>query len=203
MPGDAGDGDGEGDTRPEGPEEADDVETWPPEDQEPGGPARPMAPDHEQARQGAREPPPSGGAGGHQPHGRGMSGSDARNWAAGAHLASLVALVGIPSVVGPLVVWLVKREDHPFVADQARESLNFQLSVIIYTLVGGLVALILTLATLGIGLLVVVPIALIFLVGVLLLPIFAAIRASEGQRYRYPFTLRLISASEQHEPAPT
>lgn len=200
MPGDAGDDDGAGDSEPEGPEDADDVETWPPEEQE-AGPDRPTAPDREHARQGTREPPSSREAG--PRHHRGMSDSDARNWAAGAHLASLVALVGIPSIVGPLIVWLVKRDDHPFVADQARESLNFQLSVIIYTIVGAIAALILTLATLGIGLLVVIPIALIFLVGVLLLPIFAAIKASEGQRYRYPLTMRLISASERREPAPT
>ncbi|PSG98204.1 DUF4870 domain-containing protein [Thermoplasmatales archaeon SW_10_69_26] len=125
-----------------------------------------------------------------------MSDQDATNWAAGAHLASLVVLVGVPPILGPLVVWLVKREDHPFVADQARESLNFQISVLIYTIVGGLAALILTIATVGLGLIAIVPIAIVFAIGVFLLPIVAAIKASEGRRYRYPLTLRLVSGSE-------
>jgi len=172
-----------------------DIETWPPEE-EPAGSSPPQAPspDHEQARQGTRRPPtddaPHGGGPG------GMNDQDATNWAAGAHLASLVVLVGVPPILGPLVVWLVKREDHPFVADQARESLNFQISVLIYTIVGGLAALILTIATVGLGLIAIVPIAIVFAIGVFLLPIVAAIKASEGRRYRYPLTLRLVSGSE-------
>lgn len=126
-----------------------------------------------------------------------MSDAEATNWAAGAHLASLVALVGVPSILGPLVVWLVKRDDHPFVADQARESLNFQISVLIYAIVGGIAALVFGLATLGIGFIAVIPIAIVFALGVFLLPIIAAIKASDGDRYRYPLTLRFISGSDE------
>jgi uncharacterized Tic20 family protein len=183
MPEDAGD-----DRRPG---EREDVETWPPEDegQRPAGPA----PDHEQARQGARDPTRAAGRG----RGASMSDAEAENWAVGAHLSSLVALLSVPPVLGPLVVWLLKREDHPFVADQAREALNFQISVLIYTIVGVIAALAFTLATMGLGLVVVLPAAFVFVVGAFLLPIFAAIEASEGERFRYPFTLRVVSGSDR------
>jgi uncharacterized Tic20 family protein len=54
----------------------------------------------------------------------------------------------------------------------------------------------LTIATVGLGLIAIVPIAIVFAIGVFLLPIVAAIKASEGRRYRYPLTLRLVSGSE-------
>lgn len=157
----------------------------------PGAPA----PDHGQARQGTRDPArPLRGPRAHGP--ARMSDADATSWAAGAHLASLVAVAGVPSILGPLVVWLVKREDHPFVADQAREALNFQISVLIYAAVGAVLAFAFTLATMGVGLLAVVPAAVVFVVGVFLLPILAAVKASEGERYRYPLTLRLVSGPD-------
>lgn len=180
-----------------GAEDTGEIETWPPEEEQ--GQQRtsphPSPPEHGQTR---REPPRSSGQGArdHQQRIGAMSDADARNWAAGAHLASLIALVGIPSVVGPLIVWLVKRDEHPFVADQATEALNFQISVLIYTVLGVIAALLFTVLTLGLGILVVLPIALIFLLGVLVLPILAAVRASDGERYRYPLTLRLISKPE-------
>lgn len=119
--------------------------------------------------------------------------SDARNWATAAHLSSLVGMLGIPAVIGPLVVWLMKKDDHPFVESQAREALNFQISVLIYAVVGAIVAVIVTVLTLGVGVLAVIPAALVFLVGVFVLPIVAAIKASKGTNYRYPLTLRLVS----------
>lgn len=201
MSEDAGETPRDEEARGEEGSEPEDVETWPPEDEPQGREAPP--PDHEQGRQGHRDPPASAGQqpSGHRRRGVGMSDSEARNWAAGAHLASLVALVGIPSIVGPLVVWLVKRDDHAFVADQARESLNFQISVFIYTIVGIIAAIVLALATLGIGLIVILPAALLFGLGVLLLPIVAAIKASEGEEFRYPLTLRLISGRDERRRA--
>lgn len=171
----------------------DEVETWPPEEDEAADVPPAASPDHEQARQGAREPPTRSGPG---TRGSEASDAEARNWAAGAHLSSLVGLLGIPSILGPLVVWLVKREDHPFVADQSREALNFQISVLVYAIVGVIAAVIFAIATLGMGLFVVLPAAAIFVVGVLLLPVYAAFRASDGEPYRYPFTLRLISGTD-------
>ncbi|MDP8960135.1 MAG: DUF4870 domain-containing protein [Actinomycetota bacterium] len=84
--------------------------------------------------------------------------------------------------LGPLVVWLVKREDHPFVEMHAREALNFNLSVLLYFIVGVVLAFVL------IGFLLLAALAVIWLV----FTIIAAVRASNGEPYRYPLTIRLV-----------
>lgn len=99
-----------------------------------------------------------------------------------AHLSAFVTFVGIPSLVGPLVVWLLNRDD-PFVEQQAKDALNFNISFLIY----GVVA----------------AISIILLVGLLALPavlitwfvlvIVASVRAANGENYRYPFTMNLVS----------
>ncbi|WP_414637004.1 DUF4870 domain-containing protein [Arenimonas sp.] len=100
-----------------------------------------------------------------------------------AHLASLAGLI-IPlgNIVGPLVVWLIKKDTMPFVDDQGKEALNFNITVFIAALVSG----VLTLVLIGILMLLVVGL------GWLILTIIAALKANEGTAYRYPFTLRLI-----------
>jgi uncharacterized Tic20 family protein len=85
-------------------------------------------------------------------------------------------------VIGPLVVWLVKRDQSAFVADQGKEALNFNISVLLAALVCGVLVFILIGILLGVAL-------FIFW---LAMTIVAAIKASEGARYRYPFTLRLV-----------
>ncbi len=100
-----------------------------------------------------------------------------------AHLATLVGII-IPfgTLLGPLVVWLIKKDTMPFVDDQGKEALNFNITVFIALVVSG----ILTLVLIGLLLLVVVGIAW------LVLTIMAAMAANKGEAYRYPFTLRLI-----------
>ena len=62
--------------------------------------------------------------------------SEDRNWALLAHLSGLVAsALGRFAFLGPLVVWLIKKDQSPFVADQAKETLNFQIAVTIALLV--------------------------------------------------------------------
>jgi uncharacterized Tic20 family protein len=107
-----------------------------------------------------------------------------RTWAMLAHLAALVGLVvplfGI--VLGPLAVWLVKRDESEFVAEHAKEALNFNISV----LIGAIACVLLMLVFVG------------FLLGTalfiawLVLTLIAAIKASEGHIYRYPISLRLV-----------
>lgn len=135
------------------------------------------------AEPGAAEPSPP------PPDERGLPvvTTDSRNLAVMAHLSALVAFVSIPSFVGPLVVWLLKRDD-PFVEDQAREALNFNLSILIYAAA----ALALTILTVGLALLVVIPAAVVAVLAWLVLVIVAAVRAADGVPYRYPVTLRLI-----------
>lgn len=103
---------------------------------------------------------------------------DARLWAMLAHLAGLAMFVlpAFGAVIGPLVVWLIKKEEHPFVDDQGKESVNFQITMLIYLFVAGLT----TLICIGFVLAPAVLLAdLIFL-------IIAAIKANEGEYYRYP-----------------
>ena len=107
---------------------------------------------------------------------------DDRTWGMMAHLSALVAsaLLGGMGFVGPLVIWLMKKEESAFVADQAKEALNFQLSALIAALVC-LVTLI------GIPLIFVVAIASI------IYSIIGGIEANKGVLYRYPYTFRMIS----------
>jgi len=90
--------------------------------------------------------------------------------------------------IGPLVIWLLKKDTMPFVADQAREALNFAITVSLVCLA----LLILTLLTLGIGLLVTAPLLIAIAIVSLVLVVIAAIKANDGIAYRYPFALRLI-----------
>jgi uncharacterized Tic20 family protein len=124
----------------------------------------------------------------------GMPGAEERQWAMFAHLSALVgglltgAVGGWGCILGPLIIWLVKKDTMPFVADQAKEALNFNITV-------GAIFLalwILTFVTLGIGIIITGPLMLIVGVGALVLIVIAAIRANEGKAYRYPMTLRLV-----------
>ncbi|NZA28059.1 DUF4870 domain-containing protein [Luteimonas sp. SJ-92] len=112
-----------------------------------------------------------------------------------AHLSALLGgLVtagwagSIGCFIGPLVIWLVKKETMPFVADQAREALNFNI-----TLAGlFLVLFMLGILTFGIGFLIVIPLMLIIGVAALVFIVIAAIKSNEGVAYRYPFAIRLV-----------
>ena len=109
---------------------------------------------------------------------------EARTWAMWCHLAAIVGYLGIPfgNIVGPLIIWLMKRDTDPFVDAQGKESLNFQISITIYVMI----SIFLILVLVGILFLIVVPVA------ALILTIIAAIKANDGEDYRYPFTIRLI-----------
>lgn len=115
--------------------------------------------------------------------------SEERTWAMLGHLSAFTAFItGIGCVLGPLIVWLIKRDTMPFAGEQAKEALNFNISVII-----AFAALwLFTILTLGIGLLVTVPAGLALFVGWLVLTIIAAVKANAGEHYRYPVTLRLV-----------
>jgi len=119
----------------------------------------------------------------------------ARNWAMGCHLAALSAYMGIPfgNILGPLIVWLLKKDQFPLVDEHGKQSLNFQISMIIYSLLLG-VAIFITAITL-----ILIPVAV--LLGILLafiiiadfvLVVIAAIKVSNGESYQYPFTIRFI-----------
>jgi uncharacterized protein len=100
-----------------------------------------------------------------------------RTWALLAHILGLVA-----SFIAPLVIWLVKKDESAFVGDQALEALNFQITV----LLAFLACFLLSFVCVGFFLMPVVG------VYALVMAILAALKANEGQRYRYPITLRLV-----------
>lgn len=128
------------------------------------------------------ESPPVAAQVWHQPqHPSGLS-SEVRNWALAAHLSAFAGALVALAFVGPLVVWLVKREEHPFIAEHGREALNFNLSVLLY----GIVFTVLAFVLIGIPLL--IALGIFWLV----VTILAAVRASNGESYRYPLTIRFF-----------
>jgi uncharacterized Tic20 family protein len=118
--------------------------------------------------------------------------SDQQTWRVLAHASAFIQLVGVPSVVGPLVVWLIRRED-PAVEPHARDALNFQLSILIYFAAGAVLAFVAALTIVGILLAVLIVILLIVLfVLELVFALLGTLAASRGERYAYPMSLDLI-----------
>ena len=131
-----------------------------------------------------------------------------RQWAASAHfLALLLALmtawmVGVAGIVGAGIIYLLKRDDSPFIAEHAREAINFNLSMLLYSaaaVVLGVVLVGATVLTLGIGIIVTAPAGLLLVAAVagiavmwLVCSLIAGFKAWNGEHYRYPLTLRLI-----------
>lgn len=108
---------------------------------------------------------------------------DARLWGMFAHLSALSGFfIPFGNLIGPFVIWQIKKNTMPFVDDQGREALNFQITVTIAAVVSWVLVFVL------IGFL------LLPLVGLaaLVLCIIAGVKANSGERYRYPFALRLL-----------
>jgi uncharacterized Tic20 family protein len=111
---------------------------------------------------------------------------DARMWGMICHMAGLGGLIPvvpiIGSIIGPLIVWQIKKDEFAFVDDQGKEAVNFQISILIYALISG----ILCFTCIGFILL---PAVYVFDLIFLLI---AAVKANDGEHYRYPLTIRLI-----------
>ena len=120
----------------------------------------------------------------------GTPSAEERQWGLFGHLSSLAGLFtgGIGNIVGPLIIWLVKKDSLAFAADQAKEALNFNITM----LIAGVALVFFTLITFGVGALLTVPLGLALFLYWLIFTIIAAINASNGVRYRYPMTLRLV-----------
>ncbi|MCD9098433.1 DUF4870 domain-containing protein [Luteimonas fraxinea] len=120
----------------------------------------------------------------------GVASAEERQWGLFGHLAALTGLFtgGIGNIVGPLVIWLIKKDTMPFAADQAREALNFNITLLIV----GVVLLLITLVTFGLGVVLTMPIGLLLGIAWLVMTIVGAMKANDGVAYRYPFALRLI-----------
>lgn len=106
-----------------------------------------------------------------------------KTWAAMTHLSAFAMFVGVPSVVGPLVMWLIKKDEDQYADLHGREAINFNLSFLIY----GIASAVLIIALVGLFLLPAVLVAWFALV------IVATMKASNGEFYRYPLTIRFLN----------
>jgi len=113
----------------------------------------------------------------------GAPSAEEKQWALFAHLSALIGyIIPFGSIIGPLVIWQIKKNEMPFVDDQGKEALNFQITVAIIAII----CLVLVLILIGILLLWALAIAnLVFI-------IIAALAANHGQAYRYPFAFRFV-----------
>jgi uncharacterized protein len=121
--------------------------------------------------------------------------AEEKQWAMFAHLSALAGGLltagwagSIGFFIGPLIIWSMKKDTMPFVGDQAKEALNFAITVSLACLV----LLILTIMSFGIGALLTIPLFMIIGIAALVFIIIAAVKANEGTAYRYPVSLRLV-----------
>jgi uncharacterized protein len=128
-------------------------------------------------------PPPGGPPAGGRPAGPPMSPDQERLWGMLAHLLSFVAAYLALGFVAPLVVLLVFGPRSAYVRAHAVESLNFNLSWLLYAIVGGILLII------GIGVLILIALGIAYVI----LVIIASVQANNGQFFRYPLTIRFIS----------
>jgi len=117
-----------------------------------------------------------------------LSGSEERTWAMVAHIGVLIAAWLAMGFLCPLIIWLVFRDRSDFVKRHAVESLNFQISLLIYSAL----AAVLIFITFGLGVLIVVPLIVIGAIAALVVIILATVAASGGDDYRYPLTIRFV-----------
>ncbi len=119
--------------------------------------------------------------------------SEERQWGMFAHLSSLVAIwFGYLGFLGPLIIWLIKKNEMKFVDDQGKEALNFHLNMLVLGYGVVLLGVPLAILTLGLGTILVVPMAIAVFVYSIVMSVIAAIKANAGEAYRYPYIIRVI-----------
>ena len=139
---------------------------------------------------------------GHEPN------QSERYWAASAHFFALALalmtawIAGVAGILGAGIVYLLKHDDSPFVAQHAKEALNFNLSMLLYSLVAIVLAIVLvgtTVLTLGIGIIVTGPAGILLMLAAavialmwLVCSVLAGVKALNGEPYRYPLSLRFL-----------
>jgi uncharacterized Tic20 family protein len=117
--------------------------------------------------------------------------SQARTWNMLCHLSALSVFVGIPfgNILGPLIIWQIKKNEFPSVDIHGKAALNFQLTVTIAAFVGAAVAFVLSFFCIGYLLF---PLVLLIGLAGLVFAIIAGIKASNGEEYKYPWSLELV-----------
>ncbi|MCA9307494.1 MAG: DUF4870 domain-containing protein [Phycisphaerales bacterium] len=121
--------------------------------------------------------------------------ADERTYTIFQHLVGMANMVsGVPLIglIATLIMWQVKKSQSPYLDDHGREAMNFQISLLIYTIAGSIVIAILGVITLGVGLLL-FPLGGVFLIVIQLIGcIRGAMAANRGEYYRYPMTIRVL-----------
>ena|SRR5258707_13620618 len=106
--------------------------------------------------------------------------SEDKQWAMFCHLSALAGLlVGGLFIVGPIVCWLIKKDSSKFVDYHGKESVNFQLCILIASLICAVTV---------IG----IPIVFLLVIAAIVMPIIAGLKANEGEYYQYPYIFRII-----------
>ena len=109
---------------------------------------------------------------------------DERTWAMLCHFSAFAGLIfPFGNFLAPLIIWLIKKEEFPFVEDQGKEVLNFQISMTIYLIGSGILCFIL------IG----IPMVIGFLIFDVIVTLIGAVKANDGFKYRYPLAIRFIN----------
>ena len=112
-----------------------------------------------------------------------LSEDQENNWAMWAHISTFCSMiVPLGNFLGPFVVWQLKKNESELVTDQAKEALNFQITLLIYMLISAILILVV------IGIFLIFGLALFGLIMVIV----AGVKANQGEFYRYPMCLRLI-----------
>lgn len=107
-----------------------------------------------------------------------------KTWAMFGHLSSFLGWIGLPfaNIIAPLIIWQIKKDTMPFAAREAKECLNFQISMTVYAIICFVLVFILV----GFFML-----AALYVVNIIF-TIIAAIKSNDGISYRYPLTIRLV-----------
>lgn len=111
--------------------------------------------------------------------------SDENMWAMFCHLSTFAVFIFpfFGNIIGPLIIWSIKKDEYPLVMDQGKEAMNFQISMTIYALV----SIVLIFIVIGI------PILIALGLFDIVVTIIAMVKAGEGVAYRYPLAIRFIS----------
>ena len=114
-----------------------------------------------------------------------QAGKNAKQWTLFVHLSALSGYIGIPFgwILGPLILWLIKKDEIAEVNEHGKEALNFQISVLIYSIVA------LPLICLGgLGAVILVALGIFDIVCIII----AAVKAADGQLFQYPLSIKFI-----------
>ncbi len=109
---------------------------------------------------------------------------DAKMWGTFCHLSAVSGFVGVPFgwILGPLIIWLIKKDEIDFVNEEGKEALNFQLTVLIGFAIGAVTTCI------GIGVFILVGVAIMDLIFIFI----ASVKVNTGQHYKYPINIRFF-----------